>query len=913
MAPPIKQVTFAGGEIAPFLYARTDNSIYEKSLRTLRNMMVMRHGGATGRPGTQYAGTTLNGGNAIRLIPFIFNETGLGQSYVLEFGNQYVAFYQDGANVVSSTKVITGVTQANPAVVTSATHGFSNGDIVLITGVVGMTQLNNNYYIVANSLTNSFSLKDLLGNDINSSAFTAYTSGGTANKIYIITSPYLQADLATLEFAESADIVTIVHPNYAPYELRRIAATNWTLTAITFGYSGTTINLGITLTGTAGAPDPRNVYLVTAVMSDGSESTSQVNLSAVGLAAQAILALASPTTPITISWGVTGFSSLLAYFKIYKTTAHFVGPGYILGALGYIGQTSSSFSFIDNGYTPDVNNVPPIDPAPFSGGNNPSTVGYIQQRRAFANTTSNPLGFWLSKPGLPANFNVHTISPQDDDAIIATVAGDEVNSIQHILELKFMLLLTAGAEIYVQGNGNGVVTPSAINASTQSQYGASPLRPLKVGDLMLFNQALGSFVRDFSFDFAIDGYRGNDITVFASHMFEGYQLSDWSYQKVPDSLIWAVRSDGVLLCCTYVREQQVLAWSRHDFQNGIVENVCSIPENGEYAVYLSIKRVINGATVRYIERMSSRIWSDPIDATYLDCFIGFDGRNTGSTTMTLTASGGFSTTDTAYQQQLTLTASAAYFGTGFTAQIGDQIFLEDAEWIASQGSEGNQIRLTIQAITNSTVCTVTPSGTVPAEFQAIAILLWARAVQTVSGLTYLANEEVSVWADRFVVGSPLNYHISTVYTVSSGGVLILDKQYSVIYVGLPMIQDMQTLDRETVAGESILASRRRTAKLAIYIQKARTFFAGSENPDTNLQNTNDVVLFQLYELMKGTSQLTYDQPPILATDQDFVLLEAQWNKNGRLFIRNVDPSPLTILAVSPGGDTKAPNPGYERV
>ena len=832
MSPPVRQHGFSGGEISPLLYGRTDLTKYETGLRTCRNLIPMRHGGVTGRPGTMYVGTTLNAGAQVRLIPFIFNETGLGQSYVLEFGNTYIAFYQNG-------------------------------------GVV--------------------------------------TSMGSP---YTIVTPYLQADLQTLQFDQCADVITIVHPNYTPMELKRAGATSWTLTAPTYGKP---INSPGGFNAVGGAGSSQAIYMISSVNALGEESSITFNSTKDATA----YAPASVTAPVNLSWSTAN----AAYYKIYVTQAVSGNPG----AWGFIGQTSSLF-FVDNGITPDYSNSPPIYNNLFqTTANYPTTVGYIQQRRGFANTINNPLGFWMSYPGDFENYNVHS-SPIDSDAVIGSIAGSEVNAIQHILELKFMLMLTAGAEIYVQGNGSGVVTPSAINASTQSQYGASPLRPLKVGDVVMFNQSLGSFIRDFSFDFAIDGYRGNDITVFSSHLFEGYQLEDWSFQKIPDSIVWPVRNDGVLLSCTYVREQEILAWAHHDFINGTVENVCAIPENGEYYLYLSIKRVINGSTVRYIERMSQRVWQgpaaavangtanaigDPIDATYLDCFSSYDGRNTTSHTMTLTASGAFQTGSTAYQQQLTLTCSVNYFGGGQTAQIGDSIFLQDALWVSSQGSKGNQTRLIIQAVISGTAATVTSdTGAVPTEFQAAATTNWSRAVKAVSGLGYLQGQKVSIWADRYVVGSPLNYHVDTVYTVPASGILTLDKWYAVIYIGLPMIQDLETLDMETYFGETMIAKRKRAARVALYLQNTRTLFAGTENPDTNLNNTNNQYLFQLNEMVRGTNQVVYDQQPELTTAQDYVITDSRWNYGNRIFIRNVDPTPLTILALSPQAELPAQVPSY---
>lgn len=936
MSDPVRELSFSGGEITPAMWSRTDHVKYDTGLRTLRNMVCMRHGGVTGRPGTEYIATTLNGGNAVRLIPFIFNETGDGQSYVLEFGNLYVSFYQNG-----------GVVSAVPP--------------------------------------------------------TAYT----------IVSPYAQADLQDLKFAQSADIITITHPNYLPYELQRLAATNWILAPVAFQPQIASPNLVTDLGGDA--TEPKTYYAVTCVAQNGEEGLPT-------LSAFTLTGGATPTSPVTLTWvgiGTAGATS----FRVYKST----GP--TPDSLGYIGTATgppvssvvNMYTFLDYGTTPDLTNGPPIPFNPFvtpnspvisntgivaipgqartyayaitaiiagvessptflyttntaapSGGPNnpyyfsvkvppntttfrvyrnnglggtvygriftgvtnpnvadingsapnfsinppaisanynPTNVGFSQQRRCFSNTVANPIGFWMSQTGLYSNFNTHII-PVDSDAVFGSLASDEVNAIQDILELKFMLMLTAGSEVYVQGNGSGVVTPSAVNASTQSQYGASSLRFLKVGDTLLFNQSLGSFIRDFSFDFAIDGYRGNDITVFSSHLFEGYTISDWCFQKIPDSIIWAVRDDGVLLSCTYLREQQILAWSHGDFTNGTVENVCAIPENGQYYVYLSIARTINGSTVRYIERMSSRIWTDPIDATYLDCFLNYNGQNEAATTMTLTApSGTFSSDKDAYTQLLTLTASASFFT---AAMVNDEIFIQDEEFVESQGQEGNQIRCIIQAFTSTTVVTVTPSAKVPVEFQNAATTNWSRAVQTVTGLSHLEGEEVSVWADRFLVGSPLNSNVTTVYTVASGAIT-LDKCYAVIYVGLPMIQDFQPLDLEMAAGPTMLAKRKMTGKVNIYTYKSRTMFAGSENPDFNKDNTDDDPLFELIEQMQGENRQTYDEPPNLQTGQDFITFDTRWDYGGRLFIRNVDPVPFSILSIAPEGIDPSQNPMLKKV
>lgn len=921
MSAPIRQLSFASGELSPSLYARTDINRYENGLRTCRNMVVMRQGGVTGRPGTQYVGTALNGGNQVRLVPFIFNETGLGQSYLLEFGNQYIAFYQNGGNVVSSTFNITvvgsGTNLSDPVSINAPGNTFSNGNIVTISGVLGATQINNGYFIVSGVAGSVFNLKNLDGSDVDGRNYGVYISGGIVSKIYIVPSPYLQADLSTLNFAQSADILTIVHPSYYPAELARSGATNWSLSNIVFGVPASNGANSIFPSG-GGSGAANYEWLITSVDLNGNESPASGSTQ--GLVG---IATPSPTNPIAIRWNGPASIPLsnVSFWNIYR--ANWVGSNF--STYGYVGTVPGpQRNFIDTVSEADFTNTPP-DTSPFESlmGPNyyPSSVGFIQQRRCFSAWNNNPIGFAMSKPGNFSNFDAHTgaVIP-DNDPIFGSIAGNEINAIEHLAELKFALILSAGAEIYVQGNGSGVVTPSAINASVQSQYGSSPLQPIKAGDILIFTQSLGAFIRDFSFDFAIDGYRGNDITIFSAHLFEGYQIQDWCYQKVPDSIIWVVRSDGVLLSCTYVREQQVIAWAHHDFTDGFVENICSIPENGEYAVYVSIKRVISGKTVRYIERISSRLWpdpvntppvrNDPINASYLDAFLKYDGRNSGSQIMELTMpSAGYNETSTAYLQQIQLSTNISYFT---SAMVGNQIFLENEEWIYSQGKEGNQVRCTIQSVQSSFVVLITPdTGIVPAEFRDVPITTWARAVQTISGLLHLEGKAVSVWADRFVVGSPLNSQVTPIYTVS-GGSIILDKPYSVIYVGLPMTQDLESLDLEAYFGETMLAKRKRVSRLSVYLYNTRTFFCGSENPDTNEQNINDDPLFQLYEEKDGRSQATYDVAPELLTKQDYVIVPSRWTTSGRVFMRNVDPVPFSLLAFAPSSEDPVQTP-YKRV
>ena len=174
------QANLSGGEVSDAIAARVDIDKYKTSVYKAENFFVQVHGGLTNRPGLEYIAPAKTQSTAVRLIPFAFNTT---QTYILEFGNLYMRVYKDGGQVLTgSAKAITAATKADPVVVTSNSHGFSNGDDVYISGVVGMTELNGRFLRAASVTTNTFALTDYAGANINSTAYTTYGSAGTAEE-----------------------------------------------------------------------------------------------------------------------------------------------------------------------------------------------------------------------------------------------------------------------------------------------------------------------------------------------------------------------------------------------------------------------------------------------------------------------------------------------------------------------------------------------------------------------------------------------------------------------------------------------------------------------------------------------------------------------------------------------------------
>ena len=214
------QTSWSGGELSPRLDGRPDLKKFSQGARVLENMLVMPHGGVRKRSGTKFV-IKQKAATDVALVPFQYSTE---QSYILAFGDGYIWFFKDGGIITHASVNITGVTQANPAVVTANSHGFSNGDYVLIQSVGGMTELNNRWFVVAGATANTFQLTG-----IDSSAYTAYTSGGVAAEIVEIDTDYTADEVLDLQFAQSADTLYIVHKDHHLQKLQRSSHTSWTL------------------------------------------------------------------------------------------------------------------------------------------------------------------------------------------------------------------------------------------------------------------------------------------------------------------------------------------------------------------------------------------------------------------------------------------------------------------------------------------------------------------------------------------------------------------------------------------------------------------------------------------------------------------------------------------------------------
>ena len=447
---------FRAGELSPKLSGRIDLQKYSEGCDTLENMLVFPSGGITRRPGTSFAGRSKDDGK-VKLVNFEFSDE---QAYVLEFGANYIRFFKDGGILTEATKTITAITKANPAVVTATSHGYNNGDRVFVSGVVGMTEVNNREFTVANKTTNTFELSG-----INSSSFTTYTSGGTSGKIVEVSTTYSVTEIFEINFAQSADVLFIAHKSHEPAKLTRTSTTSFTLADIDFTdgpyldenistttiYASAATGTGINLVASAATFESGHVgalfrfrEIIETSHDAWAASTSYAQNDTVRNAGNVYKKTnsgshTSGTTPPVHTTGTETYGSIDWEFQHSGT-----------GFVKITGFTSSTQVAAD---------VKSTLPASVVGSSNPTTkwsegafssvrgfpkaLAFYEERLFFAGTTHQPQTIFGS---VSADFENHTPGTNDDDAVNVTIASDQVNVIKHLLPGRFLQILTTSAE-----------------------------------------------------------------------------------------------------------------------------------------------------------------------------------------------------------------------------------------------------------------------------------------------------------------------------------------------------------------------------------------------------------------------------------------------------------------------------------
>lgn len=519
---------------------RTDFAKYFNGASNIENFVVLPHGPITRRPGTYFVSEIKTSSAKTRLIPFTFSTE---QTYILEFGNLYIRFFKDDGQITEGNKVISAITKANPAVVTATSHGYSDGDFVNISGVVGMTEVNGKTFKVSNKTTNTFELQDVDGTNINSSGYTTYSSDGVANKIYQITTEYTTAQIFDLKFAQSADVMYICHPSHEVTKLSRTGHTSWSLDEVDFLSTGPFLDANTTTT----------------TLTPSNASTGSRNITA------------SAITGINggVGWLATDVGRVISMNN---------GKATITARTSATVAVATVTDAFDN-----TNAVTDWKLGSFSDTTgHPSCVSFFEQRLVFAATSDQPQTMFFSKSG---DYENMTSGTDADSAMIYTIASNQVNAIKSLKATRTLICMTTGGEYAVSsGTSQDAITPSNINIRKQSNYGSAGVDALSIGNATIFLQRAKRKVRELAYNFDTDGYVAPDLTILADHISET-GIVQMDYQQEPYSIVWAARTDGVLSGLTYNRLENVVAWHRHiiggksDTTKNIIQQQISFTSN----------------------------------------------------------------------------------------------------------------------------------------------------------------------------------------------------------------------------------------------------------------------------------------------------------------------------------------------
>lgn len=864
----VSQQNWAAGELSPKMRGRQDLPIYQAGAERIVNFVTETSGPARFRGGFQFVFGTRRYQPAW-LWPFQFNDA---DAYELEFTTGFVRFYRNGGIITLAAQNIFAVTQANPGVVTVTSHGLSNGAEVIFNGVLGMVQLNNRSFIVANVTTNTFTLQDNFGNNIDTTSFTAYTSGGTITSVYEVALPYNIADVPQLKLAQNADVVEFVHHNYEPVELTRMGDNNWV--AALFSRTDDPCGAQVVISAISQA----NPAVVTAT-AHGYSTGQQIIINAVVGMTQ-----------------VNNFNGA-GVFTITKIDT----DNFSLNGINSTGYTAYS----SDGYAMDKTQLV-------------GAIAYYQGRKYYGYSDTYPESIWGSKP-LDSNGN-----PQYNDFTLGATAADafkftlspisaKVDKIESLVPtLNFLAINTFEGISKADGDSAGdPISPSTINVTPVVTAGCiQQITPFLLGITMLYIHRSGLIFYSLEYDIFYNAYNAMDKDLSCdqwslSTIPNGSGIIQMVYQVSRPTAFWFARNDGVMLGRTYMVKENINGIHRHVIggANPKVLSVGIMPRVNAYdQLWIVSQRTVGGKTVCFVEYQTDDIVIPELDDywtgdenkaadtltwqnamfeaqkqyVYVDAALTYDGSTLGlnaGATLTPGATTGNSVTFTASQAVFT----ASMVGQQLWKQAQNGVGMGRATILAFVSST----QVTCQVLTNFDNTNAMPAGQ------------WYLTTNVISGIWHLNGDMVDVIADGGDA-SPVNSVLdgagrSLVQVIN--GAITLQYQASVVHVGEPyngLIRSM-AYEPQSQAGPT-LAKKKTVNRLGIKFLNTLGARYG-----TNLYNMETVQFAQPSDLMGRPSPLFSGVKAVPQED------DSEYDKH--IYIQQVRPLPCTVACVVPFVDS----------
>jgi hypothetical protein len=867
-AAPI-QTSFSAGEFSPLTQGRVDAERYKQGLATELNYLPTLQGPMIRRPGTKYVTNVKDSTNPPTLIPFQFNQT---QAYVLEFGHQYIRFYQNNGQLVAPTSTCYKV----------------NGDVVDPGALVAVS-----FYAVRDVGTSVPNYPEYSGESI-----TAY-SNLTLNAPLEMASPYSINDVAQIKFAQNADTLYLTHPNYPVYKLQRFGTTDWVLkrvlfkdgpylrqnsyyttgdsVAITFQPTGAqsgTLYAGPANTITGCANNGAGLIRVTTSTAHNRSTGDKVFIIGVLGTSEAN----NDPTGAAFGWywritviDSTHFDLVGSTFTHAYTSGGFAYPAFFdltSSIPNNLGDTYRSIRLIASGvvYSGIITTV--LDPAralfilsaPIAtgtpvisnwffgewvytkkwGANYPACVSFHQGRLVFAGAPAQPQEVNGSVPFDYENFQPTEVSLStggslvvtDSDALQFTLSSSDINAIRWLKsESQGLLAGTQSSEWIMQAStSNQALTPTNFNASQTSYFGSANVDAVQAGNATLHIQRAQRKVRELNYFFQVGTFRSTDLTELCEHLTLP-TITKLAVQKETQPIVWALRSDGNFLSMVYNRDDTTLkaGWSRHQLggqsdsagTTPVIKSIAVIPsQDGTFdQLWMVVNRWINGASVGTVEYMTkpydSSVAQD--DSYHFDCGATYSGLMD----QTLFAITGVTRGAT------TTIVGPHPFSNGdqirFSSVVGLNKSTTDLDGNVTITNLVNGKTFYVAGVTGLSYNIVDAQGN---NIDSTGYSAWvsgslvSKLVTTISGLTWLKNETVSILADGGI-------HPDVV--VSNSGGITLSFPAAKVQIGYKYNSDGQNLRLEAGAADgSSIGKTRRPSRVAFMLRWVGDFAFGAD-------------------------------------------------------------------------------------
>lgn len=505
---------------------------------------------------------------------------------------------------------------------------------------------------------------------------------------------YLESEVMDLDYAQSNDVLRLAHPSHPAIDLRRLGATSWSITEVataprlsapTNASGSATIGqgLGIDNITTSATPAlftvptahafqaaidtvylfgcgtvPDGVYVVNTVPSSNTFTLRHMDtgftvdtgptpyvayagkvqlsvLSSVGSQSYKVTAsdengndsLPSSVVTVTNNLNAPGSYNTISWTAVTGAVRYNVFRE-LSGIYYYIGSTETT-SFKDDNIDEDASVTIPYQDSTLDD-NNPGAVGFYNQRSIFAGFTSYPQDVLTSRTGGYEDISYH-LPLLDTDRIYVRLTATSLCRVQYVVPMQQLLVLTDSTEFRIVPLNSEVLTPTSAGTIPFSYVGCAKVKPQVVNGAVVFAGARGGHVYEAGFANEAGGFVTGDMCLRSAHLFDGLTITSATQQKAPLPVLWFVSSNGKLLGCTYVPGEGVGAWHQHD-TDGLFEAVCAVAEGNEDAVYVVVKRTIDGSSVRYVERIEPFAVASREDSFFVDCGLTYDGASTTTIT-----------------------------------------------------------------------------------------------------------------------------------------------------------------------------------------------------------------------------------------------------------------------------------------